>query len=88
MEVIDKTNQGSPKTENNMTSEEIKKLATQAVEDVQRSHSRLKEVQDACLHKETEIGLIQSSLRVTCKYCYLAVGYPTPEQAKSAGYTT
>jgi hypothetical protein len=86
MEVTEQINEGSPKTENKMTSEEINKLATQAVEDVKRAHARLNEVQDACLHKDIEVGVVDGSLRTTCVYCYKAIGYPTQEQARKAGY--
>ena len=86
MEVTEQINEGSPITENKMTSEEINKLATQAVEDVKRAHGRLQEIQDACLHKEVEVGLIDGSLRTTCKYCYKVIGYPTQEQSIKSGY--
>jgi hypothetical protein len=84
--VTEQTNEGSLKMENKMTSEEINKLAKDLVEDVKRAHARLNEVQDACMHKETEVGVIEGSLRTTCVYCYKAIGYPTQEQARQAGY--
>ena len=87
MEVTEDINQGSPITENKMTSEEINKLAIGLVEDAKRAHSRLQEVQDACGHKEPhEIGLVNGTLRTTCKHCYNVIGWPTQEQASKAGY--
>jgi hypothetical protein len=84
--VTEQINEGSPKMENKMTSEEINKLAKELVEDVKRVHARLDEVQDACLHKDIEVGVVDGSLRTTCVYCYKAIGYPTKEQANKAGY--
>jgi len=81
-------NEGSPITENNMTSEEINNIAKARVEDVKRAHARLEEIQDACTHKEVGVELINGALRTTCRYCFRAVGYPTQEQAEQSGYTT
>lgn len=79
-------NEGSQQKENKMTAEKINKMAKGAVEDIKRAHSRLAEIQDACTHKESEIGSVDGFLQKTCKYCYVTLGYPTTEELQSAGY--
>ena len=85
-EVIGQINEGSLNTENTMTSDKIHKLATIAIEDIKRAHSRLDEIQDCCRHKDTEIILIEGFLKISCNYCYKVIGYTTKEEIKQAGY--
>jgi len=80
------SNEGSQLKENKMTSDKINKMARGAVEDIKRAHNRLAEIQDACTHKETEIGSVDGFLQKTCKYCYVTLGYPTNEELIAAGY--
>ena len=84
--VTEVPNQGSPITENKMNNEETNKLAINLVDDIKRLHSRLEEVQDSCLHKETQIEFINGTLQKSCKYCYKVVGYATQDEAKASGY--
>lgn len=80
------SNQGSPIRENEMTNDEINKLARDLVDDIKRLHSRLNEVQDSCRHKETAVELIEGTLKKSCVHCYRVVGYATMDEARAAGY--
>lgn len=85
-EVIEKINQGSLNTENTMTSDKIHKLASIAIEDIKRAHSRLDEIQDCCRHKDIDVIQIEGFLKKSCKYCYKVIGYPTKDEIRQVGY--
>ena len=80
-------NQGSPITENKMTDEKLNRLATTAIEDIQRANGRLNEIQDVCRHKEEQTELIQGTVKQVCGTCFKVVGFSSQEQSKAGGYT-
>ena len=70
----------------NLTQEEIKKRVEDCVKELQSAQGRLEELQDACRHPNLSVELLNRSLRTCCKDCGLAIGYPTAEQKRLAGY--
>jgi hypothetical protein len=70
----------------NISQDKIHKLATIAVADIKRLHSKLNEFQEMCTHSESEIILLDGFLKKSCLCCYKIIGYPTKDELLNAGY--
>jgi hypothetical protein len=70
----------------NIPQDKIHKLATIAVNDIKRLHSKLNEFQEICNHVDAEIILLDGFLKKSCSCCYKIIGYPTKDELLKAGY--
>jgi hypothetical protein len=69
-----------------LTNEEVQKKMNSAVAVLHSASGRIQELQDYCKHEESNVELVQQSLRFVCRYCNKAVGYLSANEQKEAGY--
>jgi hypothetical protein len=69
-----------------LTNAEVQKKMNSAVAVLHSATGRIKELQDYCSHDDSNVELLQGSLRFVCVYCNKAVGYLSVSEQKEAGY--
>lgn len=75
-----------------MENNEIKTKVEHLLKEISVDKKELNEIRKNCKHSEYDItndpNIDSYVVKQVCKFCKLAIGYPTNDEMKNAGYTS